>query len=163
MFSEKDILHWYQSDALTNLFSIKKYISSQDFNKYKEGIIKCTDKSKLDGFSSLCRMMRFEKEEEEKAKRIERERKYKYCYYCNKELLLVNFKYKSDLKKGYHLHKMEPCALCYKQNQIDSLKDNDWYAKKLLKNQGVLNPSKEMINTKKLTLLIKREIKKQKQ
>lgn len=162
MFSEEDILHWHQSATLTDLFSIKKYISSQDFNKYKKGITKCTDKSKLEGFSSLCRMMRFEKEEEEKAKRIERESKYKYCRYCNKELLLISFRYNNGIKRDFHLHHMDPCKFCYDKEKIESLKDNDWYAKKLLSNQGILNPSKEMIKTKKLTLLIKREIKKQK-
>jgi len=170
--TSKDIIVWKRASLRTAYNSFKDDLSPDQSDCF-DWII-CNAKPKdLDSlireWNILAHTLKIEKSEKQK----EYNRNHKYCHKCEKTLRLLDFKYKKRIKyesgelgwghKTHHLLSSDICVFCYKTKLENELLDNDWYAKNLLRKQGVKNITDEMVKTKKLTLLIKKHIKDEKE
>ena len=173
MFDEKWVIEMTQSAIVTEFSLFSKRYTDDDVEAFRKKVFKCKDINILNSWFHKTKHLAFVFKQEEKDRMYEFNLNNKYCPCCEKHKENLCFRYKKvyldfNNKRRFHtvsdnLSKMDYCADCYKESLKEKLLDGDTHARNLLREQGITNITDEMIKTKKLTLLIKRQIKYEKE
>jgi hypothetical protein len=157
-----DLFLWKKCRLRNLYYSFERFLSNKEKESFKY-ILENVEDNDIDTLTAEWIRLEYYLKDKEKKENYEFNSKHHKCYNCKKYKLHIDFRYKmTGAQKVFHLYHGSICYDCYQQKRIESFRDSDWYAKKLLNRQGVTNQTSEMIRTKKMTLLIKRELRKDK-
>lgn len=173
MFSKKWIIETTQSAIITEFSTFSKRYTDDDAEAFRKKVFKCNDINILNSWFHKTKHLSFVFKQEERDRMYEFNLNNKYCPCCKKHRENLLFRYKKvyldiNNKRRFHtisdnLHKMDYCADCYKEFLKENLLDNDSHARRLLKRQGITNITSEIVKTKKLILLINKQLRNEKE
>jgi len=171
--SKGHILDLTKCAIYSNFYKIEHQYTKKQCKGFRSKVEACNDINELNKIFEVLRYAVFDFDRTRKEREAEFKRNNKFCPNCKQYHFNIAFRYKkvfidiNGIRRTSaitdNLAPHDPCNVCYKEYLKENLLDGNSKYKILLRQQGVKNITDEMVKTKKLTLLIKKHIKDEKE